>query len=493
MRGSFLLLCLAWFLAAPAGGEASRSQAELDFSAGLDAFEQGRLEEAMARFESALERRPEHGSARYWLGVTLLVTGEPERAARELERGLKAVWPPRTDRWRVLGHLGEARLAAGDARGAARALEEALDLAPEVPALLELHSRASRAPGPELADPETTVPSLPALYRGPFWPPPSPSRWEGRLGVAVGRDSNPNLLDDGLALATLDGEIVRGAQQDQLTTASLRLASYPFDDRRGWSLGLTLQGEQSLHQDVDFLDLGEARAAVHLAWGRDPLSRLGGPLGHTRVPYGSSVVSLLLQAGYHTSRLGGDAYARGVEAAVALTVREAGFTATQLELVYLDLDYEESRFQNPGRGGSLTAVELGQIFYLGKRHRHLRLALASGERDAGVVYARSFTAARAELALPLASGWSVRLRASLRRDDYDHPESNLFSLFPGPEPREDTTVRAAAEVAWAFHPRLQAVVTLSRETRDAELELPLGIPGLDYDRSGSSLGFRWRL
>ncbi len=71
-----------------------------------------------------------------------------------------------------------------------------------------------------------------------------------------------------------------------LARPALSLALYPFHDRPGPSLGVTLDARRSFHQDFGFLDLGESHGAVQLAFGSDPRGFLEGPLGAARVPFG---------------------------------------------------------------------------------------------------------------------------------------------------------------------------------------------------------------
>ncbi len=488
------VLALLVLAASPAGaqhrrpGEAepSHADAEIAFARGLAAFHRGELEAAAERFADAVEHYPDNGNARYRLGVTLLKLGKPAAAVDQIARSLRARQPPRTERWRVLAHLGAAKRAAGDPRGAERRFKKAEARGGEEArrAVERLRGLAPAAIPGEVEDP---------LYRGPFWPPERPLRWEGRLGFAGGEDSNPHILDDELILNDPDGALVRGSEADRVRELRLFAAHYPFYDRRGWSLGMTFQASRSLHQEFDELDMGVAHAAVHLARGADPVGYLRGPLGYTRVPYGNDRFSLLLQLGYLTSRLDGDTYARGAEAAATLVFRQSHVTATQVELGYRDRDYREASFEHRDRSGARLSFEVSQYFFLKRRDRYLRLGLGAVDRDAGRAYARTVLGARAEAALPLRRRWSLLASASLRREEYEFPESNLFSALPaGLEPRRDDIFEAAANLVWSFRPKLKLVAAVSLSDRDAELELVPGIASaLDYRRTRSSLSVSW--
>ena len=485
---------------------------------------ENRLEQAVRCFEQAVRCHPEHGSALFWLGVTRLEQGKPD-AVRNIRGSLEAREPPRTDRWRILAHLGEALLAAGEERSAVRRLRAALERvvkalnAPDgspralsekdAGAVYRLGSALQAVGKPQhgaravrLAqrlDPQAEARGISRSwpeYRGPFWPPARPWQWDGQAGWAAGADSNPNVLDDELVLRTPEGERVEGSASDSVQELDFRLAfsrvaPEDFEEPGSRSLGITLQGSQSLHQNLDYLDVGQLRAAVHLAWGQDPLHRLHGPAGYTRVPYGWSRVAVLLQAGYVYTQLDRETYFQGAGAAVAVRLREARVTETQLELAYQDFDFAEARTEDRDRSGALYQLDISQFFYWKRQDRYLRAGLKLAERHAGRAYARAFREAYFEAALPVHPKWTLLLTGGVLREEFGHAESNLFIPAADSEPRQDTTRQAAVTLVWSLNPALKFFARAGYGERDSRLELPPGIPGLGYERHRAAVGIRW--
>ncbi len=486
------------------------------------------LAQAEACFSRAIICHPGHGSARYWLGVTYLEQGNPKDAAVEISKSLEAEEPPHADRWRILAHLGAAQLELaeeGMARGSLAAAHNSLEKdrkcsknepwdESDLKALFhlgrslerlgidqesaEVIARARRLSSG--ADDDGQATARPR-YCGPFWPEVARWRWDGWLGLSTGWDSNPNFLDDEMVLRTFDGDTVRGAAPDDVRDLDARLAFYRLNERNGadmadqksngLSLGLTLEGGQSFYREFDYLDLAQSRAVVHLAWGKDPLSYLTGALGYSRVPHGAGPVSVLLQIGYTFTQLDGEMYFRGAGIALSMTARETPFTDTQLELIYQDLDFEETLLEGRDRSGNLRAIDLSQFFYLKRRNRYLRLGFMAGERDADRAYARSFIQPYLEATLPLKPNWSVLLTGSVRSTDFDYPESNLFLPTAATDRREDTTVAATLRLVWSIRPDLLLTAAWHHTDRDSKMELPPGIAGLDYERTQGTFGFRW--
>ena len=96
------------------------------YNLGLLLARTGRLDEAIAEYERALARDPNHVNARINLATVLARRGELGRAARELARAVEQ------EPGNALGHanLGLVLAQQGDTARAARALEEALRLDP---------------------------------------------------------------------------------------------------------------------------------------------------------------------------------------------------------------------------------------------------------------------------------------------------------------------------------------------------------------------------
>src|ERR1700680_2513215 len=163
--------------------------------------------------------------------------------------------------------------------------------------------------------------------------------WEGTVGLSAAADSNPNLLSNNLSVPVPGpgDKVVRGGDSDGLGSVDLRLALYPFHAREGPNLGVTLETGRAFHFDFRYLDLGQARGTVHLAFGSDPQGVLDGPLGVARIPLGDGGrFTALLQAGGAAYRLGSEPYYQTLEAAAAFGVRETHGIATRIDLAYAD-------------------------------------------------------------------------------------------------------------------------------------------------------------
>jgi len=485
------------FPAAGAAGDAGESaKSEVAFTYGMRAFNHGDYKEALVRFEEAVRLDPEDGAARYLLGLTRFKIGDAQGAIGDMEASLRLKRGAPLDRVRVLSALGEAQLGAGDAAAAEKVLKEALVESPDDPMALYLHglalarlgqaeegrSEAERARGidstlpvvPEISVAPGTTGGLVGAAHLPFW--------EIRLGETVGRDSNPAVLSDELTPFDPD----TGApvdRSDEGSNLDLRLEIHPFYDRGGWSLGLRLDGYQSFHQDLDFLDLGQARGVFQLAWGRDPLGYVNGPMGYTRVPSGESRVSFLLQGGTAYSELDGDSFVRTQEAAGSVTIREGKKTATQV-----DLDYQEFNFFqvdiNPFLTGEIlnghqTTLEASQYLYGARRDRYLRLAVLAGEiRRSSTFFGGSIREGIVELSLPVHSRLMLYLSGSRRRDDLDENSS----------PHKEETTSAAAALLWAFADDWYLTARGAKIRHDAG-DPPLDL--LDYDRTLVTVGVTW--
>lgn len=433
--------------------------AALAFTEGVLAFEEGADQVAAEKFRESLQHDPRDGTPRYWLGLTLLRLGQAREAVAELQASLKAPRPARVDAERAAADLSAAQRAAGEP-GAAGDVQAEI-VAPPEPA---------EEPSP--------------IDRRPFW--------EGSLGVALGGDSNPNLLSEELAVP-IPGpppqQVVDGSSSDALSELDLHLRLNPLYRPDGWSAAVSVDARRSFHRDFDYLDLGQMRAFVHLARGADPLGYLSGALGSVRVPFGERRVSALLQGGGGYYQLDGATYLRTWDGAASLILHLTPATSTQLDLVFSDRDFSGGGLGDERRNGQDLFLRLGQSFFFGHRARCLRLAAAAGDRQASREFSASFAEGSAELALPLTPAWSFQLRGSLRKDDYDHEESNLFN--PAGPPREDTTVTATAALVWQSSFRLRWTARATRVDRDSNVDLGSGLPDLDYQRSTASLGASW--
>jgi len=398
-------------------GPAPLADAELAFTRGVLAFQDGDLAAARGHFEEALRLAPGDPDAREWLELT----------RRHLDRPAEAALAPRPE-W------------AGD-----------FAVLPEAP------------------------------------------RFEGRLYVGVGADSNPNLMPDDLVLATPGGEPVDGAEEDTLLLTDARVALQAVDQEAGRAYGVVLRGGQALHDEFDYLDLGRVEAVAHLALGEDPLGYLTGPFGYARAPFGRSRFALLVQAGAAKDWLDGEGFADRLLAGAALAINESGWGQTRIELSYRDADFDGDPSggleEILGRSGDELRGELAQVLFFGRRNRYLRLGVAAGERDAGAAFDASSVEALAEASLPLAARWTLYLDGAFRRDDYDERVSNLFN--PGGEPREDEERRLGGSLLFRATERL--FVSGRAAWIDHEIDMPGGFstPDLSYERTVATIGLTW--
>ncbi|HEX9668332.1 MAG TPA: hypothetical protein VGC93_02500 [Thermoanaerobaculia bacterium] len=384
--------------------------------------------------------------------------------------------------------------AAGDYERAAERFREAAEQDPADHAVrdwlalarLRLEGRPEALPEIERREQALAAAQPEPIDRRPLW--------EGSLVAAAGVDSNPHLLSEELALP-LPGDprrLVAGSETDSVAALALRLGLHPFYRQEGWNFGLTLDAGNSFHQDFSELDLGHARAAVHLARGTDPDGSLSGPLGATRAPFGSDRWAVVLQAGASRYELGGETYLDTVEGAAAVAFRPNPVSLTQLELVWVERDFAAQELADPRRSGRDAALRLGQTFPFGgpgARRPRLRLTAKAADREAGREFDATAYEGGAELLWPLGLAWTAGLEAAARRDEFAHPQSNLFD--PSGPARQDTTVRAGASLSWRAAARLQWTARVAWTDRDSNVDLGPGLPDLDYRRATASLGASW--
>lgn len=458
-RGWSCLLALLLLAGCATAGRPGRVQstagAGTALTHGMLAFNHGEDEEAAKLFEESVRLDPRQGSAYYWLGLAYLQLGRTREAVDQLQASLKAEYPPAAGRERVQSDL--------------RAAREALERAQESP--------------PAFVDPGhgSVVMSFEEL-----------PRWEGRVGLTSVYDSNPGLLSELLPFPSSIAPAGE-APSDMAALLGLRVAGHPFYDLRGgWSLGLSFDGNQSLHQDFDELDLSFARGIASLAWGRSASGIVTGPLGYSRVPSGRGRATVLLQGGGSATWLDGSSYLRSAEGALSLAIPEPRLGETRIELSARDLDFDdEDGLPLFRRSGSEVSLGFGQVFRLGRGGRYLRLDLATGETRAGQAFDSSFDEAKAEVSAPLASRWTLFLLGSLRQDRYDNPESNIVDIN-GP-PRDDSTWRIVAATVWRIDEHLSWTLRGSHARRDSNVVFGQGDPLLDYERTVFSIGFDWEL
>jgi tetratricopeptide (TPR) repeat protein len=450
-----VLLCgFAPFARADGGAPAVRrlAEAEIALAEGLAAFESGRNEEAVGWLAESARLNPDEGEPRYWRGLALLQLGRPREAAGELEASLAARHPPEVDRSRVLSDLEAAR-------------------------------RASEGQTIRVEMPEPSPAGRPIDDRG---------LWEGIAGLSLAADSNPNLLSQELVLPPPSGHkggLIQGEKSDTKARPAVSLGIYPFHDRPGPSLGVSLGVRHSFHQDFGFLDLGEAHGAVQLAYGSDLLGYLQGALGSARVPFGASRLTALLQVGGTAYQVDNASYLRTLGGAASLTFHELSATATRLDLGFEDRSFSNSGLADARRSGKDFSLQASQLFFFGRRDRYARIGALVVDRRAERAFSESIREGNAELSWPFALRWTVHLEGSVRKDDFDHPESNLF--FLGGPVRNDTTRRTALTLVWAATERLRLMARGTYVKRSSNVDLGDSLPDLDYQRKIASVGVSW--
>ena len=480
-------------LAAGAHGAGSPggADAEVSFTFGVRAFNHGELRLAAEQFQEAVRLDPDDGTLHYWLGVTWLRLGQPRRAVDSIMAGLRVARRPQADEWRVRADLGAAQLQAGDTEAAEATLRGVVEERPEDAVSLYLHglalvrlgqNEAGRARMERARRADPTLPALPRVSAAPggeLVEARAQPLAEIRIGLLAGTDSNPAILPDGQTGFGPGFQRVSG--EDSVANVELRGEIHPFYDKGGWSLGLRLDGFQAVHQDFDFLDIGQVGGLVQLAWGKHPLGYVTGPLGYARVPYGRSRASILFQGGAETLDIDGDSYVQTDVLAGSVTIQEGERMATQVDLDYADQDYKSATL-DPFLSGQRTALKASQYFFLGRRDRYVRVGLRAGQRRASRTFDSSQLEASVELSTPLSARTVLNFAGSWLRDDYDHPESNPLS--PTGEPREDQTLTAGITLAWALgnHAYLSGRVT--HVDRDSDM----AVFDQDYDRTIATLG-----
>jgi hypothetical protein len=316
--------------------------------------------------------------------------------------------------------------------------------------------------------------------------------WEGTVGLSAAADSNPNLLSNTLSVpAPGPGDpVVRGGDADGLGRVDLRLGIYPFHAGRGPDLGVTLETRRDLHLDFGYLDLGQARGTVQVAFGSDPRGFLEGPLGYARIPFGSDGrLTALFQAGGAVYRFGSEPYYQTLEGAASFGFRETPATTTRCDLGYADRRFPGGLLSDPHRSGDDLSLGLSQLFVLGSSSRALRLGVRGVDRRAGAEFAETFWEAEGALDWQLGPRWSAVLEGRSREDHYDRPESNLFD--PAGPRRHDTTLQTAAAVVWTPTYRLRWTARAAYTHRRSNVDLGEGLPDLGYRRLVVSAGLGW--
>jgi len=459
----WITFLLAALLAAAGAvrAEAGSTAAQVSFTDGVIAFDEGDAAAAARLFAEAAGNDPDEGTFLHWLGLAELRLGRAAEAAAHLEQSLRARRPPAAGRARVKDDLRLARAAAataasGKAAAAAITAVTAPDYRPEALRFADL------------------------------------PRWEGRIALASGWDSNPELVTEERPFALPGEKVPGGVPSDAAAYLDAETGFHPFYDRRGWSLGLDLSGHRSTYRQERDLDLTLVEGTASLGWGGDPRGTLEGPLGALPVPAGQGRLALLLQAGGSRAWLAGDLYRGTVDGAASLFVRETPATTTRIGASWSDRDFFPAGLALLRPSGKELAGSVDQWITLGRPDRSLRLGAAAGRYDADRVFERTFREVSAEAAVPLAPRWTLYLTGEVHTDDYANRESNLaLPDDPLAPPRRDTTRRASATAVWRATDRLSWSLRASEARRRSNVEIPFGGPLLDFDRTVVSLGAAW--
>jgi hypothetical protein len=316
--------------------------------------------------------------------------------------------------------------------------------------------------------------------------------WEGTVGLSAAADTNPNLLSNDLSVpAPGPGDkAVQGGDSDGFGRVDLRLGIYPFHAQEGRSLGVILETHRAFHFDFGYLDLGQARGAVQLAFGSNPQGFLEGPLGFARIPFGGgSRFTALFQAGGATYRLGSEPYYHTLEAAAMFGISETPATTTFFDLGYADRGFPGGLLSDPRRSGHDLSLGLSQSFYFGGWNRTLRLGARGVDRRAGPEFTGTFLEGSGELVWPLGLRLSAVLEGRAQEGHYDRRQSNLFE--PTGPPRRDTTLQTAAAAVWSATDRLRWTARATYTRRRSNVDLGDGLPDLGYRRLVVSAGLSW--
>jgi tetratricopeptide (TPR) repeat protein len=495
---SRILSCLVAALLLPIPGataDQGRTDFELAFAEGVWAFSQYDYLNALEYFKKAHEKAldnklPEDSFARYMLGLSHLRLGNAQEAVNEIAASLEADPPPPVPRSRILGDLGAAQLAAGNAQAAVDTLEKALrelkNDDPELPVALHHYATAlaalGRQPDAEAAraqargldpdlDPEDlpiTTPKVAEEARSGGGPP-----WSGSLSVTAGYDSNPNLLSEDLLLPlpSPGDEPVDGDSSDIALETDLQVHHGPGRLGGGWSLSFDLRGGGSFHHDFDYLDIARAGGAVRLDWERSRRWSLG------------------LRSGAEQILLDRSSYLRLLDAGVALSFVPTAADVTRLEVSFLDRGYSKHQRADPRREGEEVRIGLRQIRSFGGQGSFVSLEVATADRSADPAFERTLWEGEVRAFLPIGKRCVLDLSGRLREEDFGDSESNLFD--PRGPARDDRTWGTSAALSFAFSERAQAVVRGTYTERRSNVDLGEDLPDLDYRRTILGTGIVW--
>ena len=264
--------------------EAGSTAAQVSFTYGVLAFEEGDNEEAARLFAEAVQNDPDEGTFLHWLGLADLRLGRAEDAVDHLEKSLKARCAPAAGRARVRADLRRAReaLAGGHGRG------------------------RSRWRRPSTARRCCASQELPL--------------WEGRVGLASGWDSNPELVTEERCSRCRARQPGRGPLRCRgLSGCGGRLS--PLLRPPGVE-----PGPGPLRPSVEVPGGGRSRPPRWKGrprWaGAEIPGGSGRSAGRLPVPAGPGRIALLLQAGGSRAWLSGDLYRGTVDLAASLFVHE---------------------------------------------------------------------------------------------------------------------------------------------------------------------------
>lgn len=506
------------------------SFAELFLAQGMLGLASGDAATALPLFDRALATQPQDATAQYFRGICLHKLARLDEAIS----AFKAALPPATSRVaesRIRTGLGAALLDKGDASGAEKELQPAVDANVEDAqarfllgiarlrnnktdeGLIEIEKAVGLDPRLDqqgnyyrgiaawragkldeakqlLAGAEGTV-SGGSMAQSSAWMAAldsaqsyaAPPKGEIRINVGYERDTNPGQLTDG-SIALLDD--FGGSAADERGTAQLRASWLPLRDRHGWTLDLTGQSFISRYNDQSQFDTVAYGAFVALAHGGTALGSINGPLGFVRVPRREQGCGWLLQAGADRFDLDGDKFRSVASASVSGLFNEAAIGQTQIDLQAADEQYEDVVALGAGSkalSGTVLTGQISQYFWIGPLPtRYFRASYAYVDRSAEVDdLERTDRRVTAELSWPLGSRWHLLLAGAGTRTEYDQ-----FAGFA----RTDRRLDLRGTVSFAITRSLYAALRVS--ATHFSVKPTFFASDLDFDRHLTSLSLTWQ-
>jgi hypothetical protein len=180
-----------------------------------------------------------------------------------------------------------------------------------------------------------------------------------------------------------------------------------------------------------------------------------------------------------------------LDAGAFLTFSPTQADTTRLEIRVLDRGYDaDHRLADPRRDGEEVRIGLRQVRFLAGREHYVSLGIAWADRRADPQFERTLREGEIRAVLPVGWRWELDLSGWLTKEDFGDISSNVFNPTKGPA-RNDRTWGASAVLSYDLTESLQALVRGTYSTRDSNVGLGEGRPGLDYRRSILGTGVVW--